>query len=248
MIFSDFRKALNQIGDARFLRVMILGAALALALLVAVTALFLGLIERADPGSIVIPLVGPINGPINGLGTLLSWGGLIFMLVLSAFLMMPVAAVFSGLFLDDVAQAVEDRHYPDLPGVARARLVDSLIETTNFVGLLIVVNGLCLLLYAIALPLFPLIPLIFWGANGLLLGHEYFTLVATRRLGRAGARALRRRYFLQVWLAGCLMAAALSIPLVNLIIPVLGVATFTHMVHRLAGRAALTASALTASD
>ena len=34
--------------------------------------------------------------------------------------------------------------------------------------------------------------------------------------------------------AGALMAAPLSIPLVNLVIPVLGVATFTHMVQRLA--------------
>jgi CysZ protein len=30
------------------------------------------------------------------------------------------------------------------------------------------------------------------------------------------------------------MAAPLSIPLINLVIPVLGVATFTHLFHRLA--------------
>jgi uncharacterized protein involved in cysteine biosynthesis len=40
----------------------------------------------------------------------------------------------------------------------------------------------------------------------------------------------------KVWLAGILMAAPLSIPLVNLVIPVLGVATFTHLFHRLAGK------------
>ena len=39
------------------------------------------------------------------------------------------------------------------------------------------------------------------------------------------------------WLAGTLMAAPLSIPLVNLLVPVLGVATFTHLFHRLAERA-----------
>ena len=36
-----------------------------------------------------------------------------------------------------------------------------------------------------------------------------------------------------VALAGALMAAPLSIPLVNLVIPVIGAATFTHMFHRL---------------
>jgi uncharacterized protein involved in cysteine biosynthesis len=32
------------------------------------------------------------------------------------------------------------------------------------------------------------------------------------------------------------MAAPLSVPLVNLVIPVLGVATFTHLFHRMAAR------------
>jgi uncharacterized protein involved in cysteine biosynthesis len=59
-----------------------------------------------------------------------------------------------------------------------------------------------------------------------------------RRLGRAGARDLRRRHRATVWLAGALMAAPLSMPLVNLVIPVLGAATFTHLFHRLAGDAA----------
>ena len=33
------------------------------------------------------------------------------------------------------------------------------------------------------------------------------------------------------------MAAPLSIPLVNLLMPVLGAATFTHLFHRLQGQA-----------
>ncbi len=37
-------------------------------------------------------------------------------------------------------------------------------------------------------------------------------------------------------LPGCLMAVPLSVPLVNLLIPILGAASFTHMFHRLAGR------------
>jgi uncharacterized protein involved in cysteine biosynthesis len=44
---------------------------------------------------------------------------------------------------------------------------------------------------------------------------------------------MRKRHWLAVWWAGSLMAVPLSIPLVNLLIPVLGAATFTHMFHRL---------------
>ena len=105
-----------------------------------------------------------------------------------------------------------------------------MIDSFNFFALLVAVNILALILYAVA---GPFIPLLFWGLNGLLLGREYFTLVAQRRLGRAGAKALRRRHGAQIWLAGTLMAAPLSIPLVNLFIPVLGAATFTHMFQRL---------------
>lgn len=226
MIFSDFAKALGQLGDGRFLRVMLLGTALAAALLTGAYAALLWLIETFTPGSIDIPFVGPVGG----LDTLLSWGSVLLMAVLSVFLMIPVASAFSGLFLEDVAQAVEDRHYPGLPAAARQSFGDTLIDTANFIGLLLALNTAALLLYPFVGPFSPLL---FWGMNGYLLGREYFTLVATRRLGRDGARAMRKAYSLRIWAAGVLMAAPLSLPLINLAVPVLGVATFTHMFHRL---------------
>lgn len=227
MIFADFARALRQMSDPRFLRVMVLGVALALALLVGVYAGFLGLIEAFSPGSVDIPFIGPVGG----IDTLLSWGSFLLMIGLSVFLMVPVASAFSGLFLEDVAAAVEARHYPDLPPVPRLPLAESLKDAVNFLGLLIAANVVALFFYALA---GPFVPLAFWALNGLLLGREYFSLVAMRRYGRPAAKALRRRYFFRIWAAGALMAAPLSIPFVNLVIPVLGVATFTHMVQRLA--------------
>jgi len=226
MIFAAFGRALGQLGDPRFLRVMVLGILLALALLYGVYALFLGLVEWAAPGTIELPLIGPVGG----IATLLGWASFFFMLVLSIFLMMPVAALFSSLFLEDVAQAVEDRHYPALPPMPRLSLWDGLRDAINFFGLLLALNAVALVAFGFAGPLSPMV---FWGINGYLLGREYFTQVAMRRLGRTGAQALRRQHWGKVWLAGTLMAAPLSVPLINLIIPVLGVATFTHLFHRL---------------
>ena len=226
MILADFLRALRQLGDPRFRRVLVLGLALTLALLVAAYAAFLALIQSFTPDSIEIPLVGPVGG----IDTLLGLGSALFMLGLSIFLMVPVTAAFTGFFLEDVVQAVEDRHYPDLLPVPRPRLMDALIDSANFLALLIVVNLAAVLIYPFA---GPALPLVFWGVNGLLLGREYFTLVAMRRLGRAGAKALRRRHWAQVWLAGTLMAAPLSVPVVNLLIPLLGAATFTHLFQRL---------------
>ncbi len=227
MIFGDFLKAFGQLSDARFRRVVLIGVGLTLALLGAVYALFLLGVQWLTPDSITLPLIGPVNG----VEALLGWASLVLMLGLSVFLMVPVASAFTGLFLDDVAQAVEDRHYPSLPPVTRQPLGDALRDTVNFFGLVLALNLLALFIYPFA---GPAIPLVFWGLNGFLLGREYFTLVAMRRLGRDGARAMRRRNGAAVWIAGMLMAAPLSIPLVNLIVPVLGVATFTHLFHRLA--------------
>lgn len=229
MIFPSFFKALGQIGDPRFRRVMGLGVLLALALLAAVYAGFLVLINSFVPGTIDLIFVGPITG----IDALLGWGSLFLMLGLSVFLMVPVASAFSGLFLEEIADAVEDRHYPGLPPVTPVRLGDSLVDSLNFLGLVIAANVLALVLYIFA---GPFIPVVFWAVNGWLLGREYFTLVATRRIGREGAKALRAQNSGRIWLAGILMAAPLSVPLVNLVIPVLGVATFTHLFHRMASR------------
>ncbi|WP_168733071.1 EI24 domain-containing protein [Aliigemmobacter aestuarii] len=226
MILTAFLKSLGQISDPRFLRVLLFGVALTLALLVGVYAGFLTLIEWFAPETIEIPFVGPVGG----IDTLLSWGSALLMIGLSVFLMVPVASAFSGLFLEDVARAVEDRHYPELPPVPRLPLAESLIDAFNFFALLVAVNIVALIAFIMA---GPAAPLVFWALNGFLLGREYFTLVAMRRLGRQGAKDLRARHRGRIWIAGIMMAAPLSVPLVNLVIPVLGVATFTHLFHRL---------------
>lgn len=226
MILGDFLRALGQLGDRRFRRVLWLGLALTIALLVAVLALFLWFLQAVMPDTVEIPLVGPVGG----IDTLVSWGSALFMLGLSVFLMVPVAALFTGLFLDEVAQAVEDRHYPGLPPVPRLPLADVLIDSLNFFGALIAVNALALALLVFSGPLAPLGLVLL---NGYLLGREYFTVAAMRRLGRRGARELRRRHALTIWAAGVLMAVPLTVPILNLIIPILGAATFTHLFHRL---------------
>jgi uncharacterized protein involved in cysteine biosynthesis len=231
MILAAFLKALGQLGDRRFRRVVLLGVLLALALLVAAYAGFLQLLWWLTPDEIEVPFVGPVTG----VETLLGWASLLVMLGLSVFLMVPVAAAFSGLFLEDVADAVEDRHYPHLPPATPLTLAQGLRQSVNLLGLVIAVNAVALFLYPLA---GPFVPVLFWGVNGFLLGREYFALVALRRLPPEAMRALRQQNRGRIWLAGTLMAAPLSVPVLNLVIPVLGVATFTHLFHRMqAGRA-----------
>jgi CysZ protein len=228
MIFSAFAKALGQVFDTRFLKVIAIGFGLALALLGVITWAFSEVIVFSAPDAITLPFVGAIGG----LAVLLSWGGFAAMMVLSVFLMIPVASAFSGIFLDEVADAVEVKHYPDLPAATGQTFYEGLKSGINFLGLVIAVNALALIFYLMS---GPFAPLVFWAVNGALLGREYFTLVASRRMEPQAAKALRRKHRGKIWLAGALMAAPLSMPVINLLIPVLGVATFTHIFHALRG-------------
>ncbi len=230
MIFSDFAKAVAQLGDPRFRRVLWLGIGLTLALLVACYAGLLWLISGLGETTTL-----PFIGEVAWVGDLLGIASFFFMMFLSMFLMIPVASAITSLFLDDVAQAVEDLHYPHLPPVPRLPFTEAAADTVAFLGLLIGANLLAIILYAV-LP-FVILP-VFYALNGFLLGREYFQIAAMRREGRAGARALRAQHRGTIWIAGCLMAVPLSIPLVNLLVPILGAATFTHLYHRLARTAA----------
>ena len=226
MIFQSFGKALGQVFDPRFLKVIAIGFGLALALLAVITWAFSEVIIFFAPDAITLPFVGAIGG----LAVLLSWGGFAAMMVLSVFLMIPVASAFSGVFLDEVADAVEVKHFPNLPPAKGQSFYDGLRSGINFLGLVIAVNALALILYLMS---GPFAPLVFWAVNGALLGREYFTLVASRRIDALATKALRRKHRTKIWLAGAFMAAPLSVPFLNLLIPVLGVATFTHIFHAL---------------
>ena len=228
MILSSFLAAIGQLGDARFRKVLILGVGLTIALLVGATAGFLWLLDGIIPEGVTL-----FGREITALDDFASWAAIGLMLLLSVFLMVPVASAITSMFLDDVAQAVEDKHYPQLPPATPVPFGDAVRDTVNFLGVLILANIVALILGLIFLPAWLFI---FWGVNGFLLGREYYTLAAIRRVGRAEAKRLRSRNMGTIWLAGILMAMPLSVPLVNLVIPILGAATFTHLVHRLQAR------------
>lgn len=226
MIFNDFFKALTQLTDPRFQRVLWKAIGLTLLLLYATfvaASLALGWLL---PDSWALPFGWEIST------TFVTIGAFIGMIALSFFLMFPVAAVFVGIYLDEVAEAVEAVHYPDLAKIDKIPFLDALADSLRFLALIILANLLALVVYMFA-TIFA--PFVFWAVNGWLLGREYFTLAAARRIGIVAARDMAQQHRGEIWLAGALMAIPMSIPLVNLVVPILGAATFTHMFHRISG-------------
>lgn len=224
LIFRAVGLALGQVSDPRFRGVLALGVGLAVVVLIAATIGFAWLVGWLTGDTMWLPLIGEVTW----VDDVFSWGAALLLMVLSIFLMVPVASAITSLFLDSVADAVEAKHYPHLPPAVPVPFGDQVRDTVNFLGVLIAANLLALILYIIFIPLAPII---FWAMNGFLLGREYFTLAAIRRVGRVEAKKLRRRHMPTIWAAGIVMAIPLSVPLLNLVIPVLGAATFTHVFH-----------------
>ena len=227
MILTDFFKALGQMDDRAFRRVLFLGLGLTIAFLVGLYAAWLALVDVIADGPLVLPFVGEVTW----IGSLLNWGGLGVIVLMSIFLMIPVASAITSFFLEDVADAVEAKHHPTLMPAPKVGFFDALSDTALFFFVLIGANIAALFAYAM-LP-FLAVP-IFYALNGYLLGREYFTIAAMRRERRAGAKEMRRQFSGQIWISGILMALPLTIPIMNLFIPILGAATFTHLYHRLA--------------
>ena len=225
-LIGDLALALGQIGDRRFLWVVTKAVGLTIMLLA-------GLGWLAGWGASFLPtdlgdwpLIGQVTLPVSGFEGL-AVGAVLFA---SIFLMIPVAALFVGFFLEDVAEAVEARYYPGLPPARGQGLVANLLNALRFAGVVIVANLMALILYLFS---GPAAPLVFYAVNGYLLGREYFELVAARHMPFREAIALRKRHWLRAWAAGTLMAVPLTIPIMNLVVPVLGVATVTHQFNRL---------------
>jgi len=228
MIFRDFALALGQLGDPAFRRVLVRAVLLTLAIFGPFVFGFSAFVQWVVPENVTLPFIGQVSF----LDNLASGLGLVVLLFLSSFVMVPVASVFIGFFLDEIADAVEARHYPRLGPARRIPLWESVVDGLRFMLVVILVNLLALAIY---LASSLLAPVIFWLVNGWLLGREYFQLVAMRRLARNKADSMRRRHVIGIWIAGILMAIPLSVPLVGLFVPILGVATFTHQFHRLNG-------------
>ncbi|MBB3446217.1 sulfate transporter family protein [Rhizobium sp. BK379] len=145
-----------------------------------------------------------------------------------ALLLSPVTALIAGLFLDDVAEVIEKRDYPqDVAGKAMP-LGPAMASSIKFLGVVIVGNIIALLLLFI-----PGVNLVaFFLVNGYLLGREFFEFAAMRFRSPPEARLFRSKHGPTVFLGGLVIALFLAIPIVNLLTPLFAAGMMVHL-HKL---------------
>ncbi|MGE5147719.1 MAG: EI24 domain-containing protein [Candidatus Eiseniibacteriota bacterium] len=213
-MFSALTKAFGQLGDKRLnwvIWVSVGGALLVLALLFWLVAPFI-----THTVFFQLSWLNYLAEAAAGIGTILvAW-----------FLFPALVTLVASTLLEYVSRAVEARHYPDLPKPRDQPISEILIYTLKFTGLVLLVNILVLPLYL----LFPGLNFILsWAINGYLLGREYFEMVAMRRMLLPEAKALRRQHGGRCFAGGVIIAIMMTIPILNLIAPVVATAFMTHI-------------------
>jgi CysZ protein len=154
-------------------------------------------------------------------------------IITGALFLMPAVTAFVGsFFVDEIADEVEKTHYPMEPPGTALPLFRAMIEGIN-TALLAVLVYLCAVpfLFVAGLGL-----VIMFLANAYLLSREYFLLAAMRFRPAAEAKAMRRTFRTQIFLAGLLIAIFVSIPVVNLATPLFAMAMMVHLHKRLSQR------------
>lgn len=142
-----------------------------------------------------------------------------------ALLIAPITALIAGLFLDDVAEVVEKRDYPNDPPGKAMPLGEAVASSIKFLGVVIVGNIIALFLLFI-----PGINLVaFFMVNGYLLGREFFEFAAMRFRSPLEARAFRAKHASTVFMAGLLIACFLAVPIVNLLTPLFAAGLMVHL-------------------
>lgn len=226
-MLQDYSRALDQLGDPAFRKVLLRGLALTLVVFVAVAFLTWYLLS----------LIPEFHSDWwSWLNYVVQFGSGLGVLVAMAFLFPAVVTTFMSMFLDDVAEAVERKHYPaDSPGRALP-FAPALWLSLKFLGVVVGVNVLILPLYIVTLWFPPLSAVLFYGVNGYLLSREYFELVAWRHVPRDEARRLRKANQGRLWLVGAFITFMLTIPIVNIVWPLVATAAMVHFFKRVPGR------------
>jgi uncharacterized protein involved in cysteine biosynthesis len=211
-VFGAISKAVAQLGDPAIQRLIGLSILLTIAVFAVLAVLAWW-------------LIGWLSGLQGWWGEAAQIGGLLATAVIAWFTFPALAAAISAIFSDRVVEAVEARYYPGRPAPFEVPLWESILDGLKLALLSLVAN-----LLALPFLIFP--PLYFviaYGINGYLLGREYYEMPAFRRLQRRVAKQVYAANRGRFTLGGVLIAILSTVPIVNLIAPILATAFMVHL-------------------
>ncbi len=166
--------------------------------------------------------------PVGGASALLT----AFVMVLAGWLLFRLVALFVlQFFAEEVVRAVEAKHYPDAASAARSLSFAEEFRNGIRASLRALLVNLAALPFAIMLLVTGIgTALLFWAVNAFLLGRELQDMVWLRH--KVDESELAPLGQANRFMLGGAVAGLLLVPFANLLAPVIGAASATHLVHR----------------
>ena len=239
-MFTALSKAIQQCSDPTFRRVLL--RAVGLSLLVFVLLWIVAGLLLAWGGGWLLDWIQPEGFWEDVLQVVFGATGVGGVLFASFILFPAVMVMVLSFLLEDIAAAVEARHYPKLPPARPQPIGEMLRSGLAFAAVTVAINLAALPFYLLLLFLPPFNLILYYGVNGYLFGREYFEIVAFRRQTPPEAKRLRRRYGARLFLAGILITVMMTIPLVNLFAPIVAAAFMVHIFEDLRRRVGVPAA------
>lgn len=220
-MLAELPRVLAQLSDRRFVAVFLKSIALTLAILV---ALWFGL-DAWLSGSHAPPLPATMQRFWTEAS---DWAALPIVVIGGWFLFPGIATGVMGLFLDEVVDAVEDRHYPHAMAQRRVPVAEAAMLALASAARVVLWNLALAPLYIVLLFTAVGPPLLFTAVNGWLMGRDLLEMVAVRHMPRGAASALiasNRALRLRL---GLTAAPLFLVPVLNLFAPIIAAALAAH--------------------
>jgi CysZ protein len=235
-MIDDVVNSITQMFSPRLRAILWRSIALAVALIVlggiALQRIIVWLLDTG--GSSVETTLGPhAHTPVTALAWVLSFAAGVGVVIGSVMLMPAVTAVVGSFFADRIGEEVEREYYPADPAGRALPLALALWEGVK-------TALLALGIYLIALPLILFAgagAVIFFLATAYILGRQYFEMAAMRFRPPDEAKLLRKHNAMLVYVGGLLIAAFVSIPILNLATPIFAMTLMVHLHKRVSAKA-----------
>ena len=163
----------------------------------------------------------------------IRWLGGSAVIVLAVLLFPASFGIVVSIFMERIADIVEGKHYPQLGPAHGISIWTALWTGVAFLVAVILLNLLLLVPYLIALIFFGAGALLFYALNGWLTARMYYEQVALRRRSPSDVKAWRRANAGILWLTGIVIVFLGTIPILNLLVPVVGTAAMVHVAQSL---------------
>jgi uncharacterized protein involved in cysteine biosynthesis len=220
-VIRAFELAVRQLGDPRLRAVIWQSLGLSLVLQIAIAFVAWWALQHF------------LHYDIGWVNSLIQWLGGAAVVVVALLLFPASFGIVVSIFMEKIADIVESEHYPQLGPAHGISVWTGIWTGVLFLVAVIVLNLVMLPFYILAIFIAGLGAVLFYAINGWLTGRMYYELVALRRRSPGDVKAWRKANLWPLWLTGIVIVFLGTIPVLNLIVPVLGTAAMVHVAQTL---------------